>query len=144
MTILGILKLAGGCLVPPSHQRKGRAGQEPPKPGLGVPAPLRRDRCTHRGSRLAAPVSSQPAPPDAPGCASRPASHPCAHSPGGAAWELQVEDPGGFTHGDRSGSEHPRAVHNQNITPSHLPGWRKGPGAATMLPAPSRIPPAVP
>lgn len=71
-----------GACSPRSHQRKGRAGQEPPKPGLGVPAPLHQDRCTRRGSRLAAPVSSQPAPPDAPGRASHPASYPCAHSPG--------------------------------------------------------------
>ncbi|NWU54107.1 KSR2 Kinase, partial [Dromas ardeola] len=50
---------------------------------------------------------------------------------------------------DRSGTrscytQHPGVVYNQNVTLSHLPGWKKGPQAAVMLPALSRIPPAVP
>ncbi|KAF1662183.1 Kinase suppressor of Ras 2, partial [Aptenodytes patagonicus] len=44
----------------------------------------------------------------------------------------------------RSGSEHPGAVRNRNVTSSHLSGWRKGPRSAAMLPALSHIPLAVP
>ncbi|NWX71045.1 KSR2 Kinase, partial [Alca torda] len=52
-------------------------------------------------------------------------------------------------HWDRSGiqccyTQHPGVVYNQNMTLSHLPGWKKGPRAAALLPALSCIPPAIP
>ncbi|NWR54734.1 KSR2 Kinase, partial [Bucorvus abyssinicus] len=83
MTILSILKLAGGCLVPRSPWRKGL--QDAPAMALVC----------------------QGCPASPPRCASPTASYPCAHSPGGRLGSrgsargqaAGAQDPGGFAHG---------------------------------------------
>ncbi|KAF1425010.1 Kinase suppressor of Ras 2, partial [Spheniscus magellanicus] len=118
------------------------------RPSIGADAPTVALVCQGR----AASVSSQPAAPMLRRRASPTASYSCAHSPGGQfgnhgssrAQAAGLQGSGRVCPWARSGSEHPGAVHNRNVTSSHLSGWRKGPRSAATLPALSRIPLAAP
>ncbi|KAF1409929.1 Kinase suppressor of Ras 2, partial [Spheniscus humboldti] len=118
------------------------------RPSIGADAPTVALVCQGR----AASVSSQPAAPMLRRRASPTASYSCAHSPGGQfgnhgssrAQAAGLQGSGRVCPWARSGSEHPGAVHNRNVTSSHLSGWRKGPWSAATLPALSRIPLAAP
>ena len=96
----------------------------PSRAGLGVPAPLHLGRCTHHGSHL--PRALQPLRPPSQLALTLGHVHPApllipvpAARVGGLGIlglpqrKLRARrDPGGFVHGDRSGSEHPGAVPN--------------------------------
>ncbi|KAF1474469.1 Kinase suppressor of Ras 2, partial [Pygoscelis antarcticus] len=151
--------LGAGWWVPGPLQpaEKGGSWAAPPgRAGLGVPAPLHRGRCTHRGSRLPGACSLCVLPASSPDAADD--VHPVPLLiPVPTAWAgglgitgssraqaAGLQGSGRVCPWARSGSEHPGAVHNRNVTSSHLSGWRKGPRSAAMLPALSHIPLAVP
>ncbi|NXF34602.1 KSR2 Kinase, partial [Nyctibius bracteatus] len=110
---------------------------------------------------VCSPCVLPPTSPGAPGRASHTAADPC----GLGIVVLPCCKTMGMWEGLRVGSEHPRAVHNLSVTPSHLPGWAKSqnhlgwkrplgsssptialtsPQGAATLPAPSRDAPRPP